>query len=109
MGKRRKKKRLPERVKRPLEVPTQPNVCWSLDFMSDALTDGRRFRTLNVVEDWNREVLGIEVDFSLPARARGGLAHRAGRRHGAPARFGSTMAPSLSARSCSPGARTRQH
>ncbi|RZK19510.1 MAG: hypothetical protein EOO56_14015 [Hymenobacter sp.] len=67
IGKRRKKKRLPERVKRPLEVPAQPNVCWSLDFMSNALTDGRRFRTLNVVEDWNREVLGIEVDFSLPA------------------------------------------
>jgi putative transposase len=67
LGKRRKKKRLPERGKRPLEVPAQPNVCWSLDFMSDALTDGRRFRTLSVVEDWNREVLGIEVDFSLPA------------------------------------------
>ena len=49
--KRRKKKRLPERVKRPLQVPTPPNECWSLDFMSDALTDGRRFRTLNVVED----------------------------------------------------------
>ena len=51
LGKRRKKKRLPERVKWPLEVPTQLDVCWSLDFMSDALTDGRRFRTLNVVED----------------------------------------------------------
>ena len=68
LGKRRKKKRLPERVKRPLEVPTQPTVCWSSDLMSDALTDGRRFRTLNVVEDWNREVLGIEADFSLHAR-----------------------------------------
>ena len=67
MGKRRKKKRLPERIKRPLEVPAQPNVCWSLDFRRDALTDGRRFRTLNVVEDWNREVLGIKVGFSLPA------------------------------------------
>ena len=48
-------------------MPAQPNGCWSLNFRSDALTDGRRFRTLNVVEDWNREVLGIEVDFSLPA------------------------------------------
>ena len=67
LSKRRKKKRWPERVKRPLEVPTQPNGCWSLDFRSDALTDGWRFRTLNVIEDWNREVLGIEVDFSLPA------------------------------------------
>ena len=56
-GKRRKKKSLPERIKRPLEAPAQPSVWWSLDFRSDALTDGRRFRTRNVVEDWNREVL----------------------------------------------------
>ena len=39
-GKRRKKKRLPERVKQPLEVPTQPNVCWSLDFMGFLLQTG---------------------------------------------------------------------
>lgn len=67
VGRRSTKRRLPERVQRPLEVPPQPNICWSLDFMSDALTDGRRFRTLNVVEDWNREVLGMVIDFSLPA------------------------------------------
>ena len=70
LGLRRKKRRLPARVKRPLEQPAAPNLCWSLDFMSDALTDGRRFRTLNVVEDWNRELLGDEVDFSLPAARR---------------------------------------
>ena len=51
LGKRRKKQRLPERVKQPLAIPVQPNGCWSLDFRSDALTDGRRFRTLNVMED----------------------------------------------------------
>ena len=39
----------------------------STTFTSDALTDGRRFRTLNVIDDFNRKVLGIEVDFSLPA------------------------------------------
>jgi len=67
LGERRKKRRLPERLKQPLQVPAQPNRCWSLDFTSDALTDGRRFRTLNVIDDFNRQVLGIEVDFSLPA------------------------------------------
>jgi putative transposase len=67
LGKRRKKRRLPERLKQPLQVPAGPNGCWSLDFTSDALTDGRRFRTLNVIDDFNRQVLGIEVDFSLPA------------------------------------------
>ena len=37
-----------------------------MDFMSDSLDDGRRFRTFNVLDDYNREGLGIEVDFSLP-------------------------------------------
>jgi putative transposase len=35
---------------------------------SDSLTGGRKFRTLNVVDDYNREALGIEVDYSLPSR-----------------------------------------
>jgi putative transposase len=60
-----------KRVKRekpePLAVPDQPNETWSMDFMADALSDGRSFRTLNVIDDFNREGLGIEVDFSLPA------------------------------------------
>lgn len=65
---RRCRKRLPERVKQPLSVPTALNQCWSLDFMSDALSDGRKFRVLNVIDDFNRESLAIEVDTSLPAR-----------------------------------------
>jgi putative transposase len=64
---RRLKKRVPVRVKQPLAVPAAANVCWSLDFTSDVLTDGRRFRTLNVLDDYNRELLGVEIDFSLPA------------------------------------------
>ena len=95
LGKRRKKKRLPKRVKQPLEVPTQPNGCWSLDFRSDALTDGRRFRTLNVIEDWNREVLGIEVDFSLPATRVMALLTQLVRRHGVPARIRVDNGPEL--------------
>ena len=43
------------------------NECWSADFMSDALWGDRRFRTFNVVDDFNRELLAIEVDFNLPA------------------------------------------
>jgi putative transposase len=64
---RRAKKRLPERVKQPLVIPTQPNQTWSIDFISDALVDGRRFRMLNVIDDYNRESLAIEVDTSLPS------------------------------------------
>lgn len=63
---RRVKKRLPDRVKQPLTVPTAPNQVWSLDFMSDALVDGRKFRLLNVIDDFNRESLSIEADSSLP-------------------------------------------
>ena len=56
------KKRLPSREPRPLVIPEQPNSCWSADFMSDSLTNGRYFRTLNVIDDFNREALWIEID-----------------------------------------------
>lgn len=65
--KRKPKKRLPARVAQTLAVPEQVNQTWSLDFMSDALSNGRTFRTLNVIDDFNRESLWIEVDTSLPA------------------------------------------
>ena len=69
LNKRRKgKKRLPNRNPAPLAVPATMNQCWSMDFMSDALMCGRRFRTFNVVDDFNREVLAIDVDLSLPAQ-----------------------------------------
>lgn len=64
---RKAKRRLPERVKQELSLPDAPNQMWSLDFMSDALTDGRKFRVLNIIDDFNRESLKIEVDTSLPA------------------------------------------
>ncbi len=51
-----------------LDVPQQPNETWSMDFMADQLTNGRKIRTFNVLDDFNREGLGIEVDFSLPAK-----------------------------------------
>ena len=64
---RRAKRRLPARVKAPLDTPPQADLVWSLDFMHDTLWCGKRFRTLNVFDEGVREVLAIEVDSSLPA------------------------------------------
>jgi putative transposase len=68
LNKRRKgKRRLPSRVKQPLQQQQTINQSWSMDFMSDSLVCGRKFRTLNVIDDCSREVLAIEIDTSLPA------------------------------------------
>lgn len=61
------RKRLVREKPQPLVVPEAINVCWSMDFMHDQLSDGRNYRLLNVIDDFNREGLGIEVDLSLPA------------------------------------------
>ena len=64
---RRAKKRLPARAKQKLFEPEQPNQVWSLDFMHDSLWNGRTFRLLNVMDDFNRQVLWVEADTSLPS------------------------------------------
>lgn len=61
------RKRLKREKPEALAVPEQPNDTWSMDFMADQLTSGRAFRTFNVLDDFNREGLGIEVDLSLPS------------------------------------------
>jgi putative transposase len=65
--KRKGKRRLPARILRPLEAVNRINTSWSMDFMSDALLSGRKFRVLNLLDDFNREALAIEVDTSLRA------------------------------------------
>jgi len=61
------RKRLVREKPEPLAVPSSINQVWSMDFMHDRLQDGRSFRLFNVIDDHNREGLGMEVDFSLPA------------------------------------------
>ena len=59
------RRRLPKRHRVPLYVPQRPDTVWSADFVADALYNGRRFRTFNVVDDFNREALHIEIDTSI--------------------------------------------
>ena len=63
---RRYRKRLPARVKQVLFKPEAINEVWSIDFMSDSLWDGRRFRLLNIIDDYNREVIAMEAEHSIP-------------------------------------------
>lgn len=65
---RKHKKRLKRKTPQPLLQPLLPNYCWSMDFMQDSLSCGRTFRTFNLVDDYNREGLGIEIGTSLPAQ-----------------------------------------
>jgi len=63
----RKRRRKKVRVfRKPLEPATRPNQRWSMDFVADSLAGGRRYRTFNVVDEFTRECLAIDVAFSLP-------------------------------------------
>lgn len=62
------RKRIKRNKPQALSVPIAINQVWSMDFMSDSLNTGKTISTFNVVDDYNRECLGIEVDHSLPAQ-----------------------------------------
>ncbi len=81
---RKGKRRLPLRNPQRLRVPERMNQSWSIDFMSDSLWDGRKFRTFNVVDDFNREALAIEVDLNLPAKRITRVLDRVGMDRGYP-------------------------
>ncbi|MFC4734903.1 IS3 family transposase, partial [Salipiger abyssi] len=55
----------------PMAIPQGPNQRWSLDFVSDSLSDGRRFRVLCVIDDFSRECLATVVDTSLSGQRVG--------------------------------------
>ena len=70
LGLRRKhKRRLPARIKEPLEQQQRPNRSYSMDFVSDVLMTGRKVRVLNIMDDYTRESLSAHADYSLPGNA----------------------------------------
>lgn len=62
---RKRRKRVAQTQRRPQSLPSRANERWSMDFMADSLATGRGFRTFNVVDDFTRECLAIEVDTAL--------------------------------------------
>ena len=67
MVRKRRRKKLPVPERQPLVRPMQPNEVWSMDFVFDELANGRRVKTLTVVDDCSKEVVQIAVDTSIPA------------------------------------------
>lgn len=94
MNRRRKvRKRVPSRIKQPLFQPENAGDTWSIDFMSDVLTNKRKFRTLNVIDDFNRQAIAVEVAHSMPAIIVTGLLSRIIREHGKPKRIRTDNGP----------------
>lgn len=81
---RRKRKRIAGVERQPKVVASAPNVSWSMDFVSDGFVDGRRLRCLNIVDDFTKECLAIEVDTSLPGKRVVAVLERLAERRGLP-------------------------
>ena len=62
---RTKKRKKLQRPRLPIRIPTRPNERWSMDFISDQLSHGRRFRVLNIIDDYSKEMVGQLVDTSI--------------------------------------------
>jgi len=63
------RRRIKDNPANPIEIPLKENDEWAMDFMSDSLADGRRIRTLNIIDHFNRKCKGIKASFNFPASA----------------------------------------
>lgn len=81
---RRHRRRLPQRPLRALEKPSAANATWSMDFMHDTLFNGRKVRIFNLIDDYNREAIEMEADYSHSAVSVCRILERAIKEKGTP-------------------------
>jgi len=81
---RKRRKRVAQTARQPKLLPEGPNERWSMDFMADSMATGRGFRVLNVVDDYTRECVAIEVDTSLSGERVARVLDRVIERRGKP-------------------------
>jgi len=81
---RRMKQKRIDNPANPIEIPHGPNVEWAMDFMSDSLASGKKFRTLNIIDHYNRKCLEIGINFSMPSRKVIEILERTIAEHGKP-------------------------
>lgn len=90
-------KRLRRRIKdnpaNPIEMPFSSNEEWAIDFMNDALANGRQIRTLNVIDHFNRKCMGIKISFNMPARMVIKVMEQIVEMHGKPKRIRTDNGP----------------
>jgi putative transposase len=84
---RKVKKRLRSEARTSLDLPTQANQVWTMDFTHDGRANGRKFRTLNLMDGYTREALAIEVDTSLPGARVVGVLERLKQERGVAAKI----------------------
>lgn len=92
------RKRMKNNPANPIIIPLVRNEEWAIDFMSDTLVNGRRFRTFNVIDHYNRQCYGILNSFSIPARKATAFLDRLIEMYGKPKRIRGDNGPELMAK-----------
>ena len=105
---RRRRKRVCREAREPLIQPSRPNQVWAMDFMSDALANGRKIRLLNIVDVYSRECLRIEVDTSLPGARVARVLEELRINHGLPEQIMTDNGPEFTGRAMDAWAYARE-